>query len=122
MKPGQSTATFTLEPDNASSNASASEIPTTACFVAVYGLMNGNAFRPAIDAVLMTWPSPCSSSRGTNERMPCSTPQKLTPNAQSQPDCGISHIRPAPPPTPALLHTMCAVPKCPYVLVARSMT
>ena len=53
MKPGHSTDTFTGEPDIASSNASASEIPTTACFVAVYGLMNGSAFRPAIDAVLI---------------------------------------------------------------------
>ena len=46
MKPGHSTETFTGEPVIASSNASASESPTTACFVAVYGLMNGQRLQP----------------------------------------------------------------------------
>ncbi len=34
--------------------------------------------RPASDAVLTTWPSFCSTSRGTNARMPCTTPMRLT--------------------------------------------
>ncbi len=111
MNPGHRTETLTGDPVIASSSASASDSPTTACLVAVYGLMNGNAFSPATDAVLTTWPSCCSTSRGTNARIPLTTPQRLTPKAQSQPDCGISHVSPPPPPTPALLHTTCAVPK-----------
>src|SRR4051812_27319477 len=84
--------------------------------------MNGAAFRPASDAVFTMWPSPCSIMRGTNARIPWTTPIMFTPIVHSHPASGTSHVSPPAPPTPALLHAMCAVPKRSNVEFAKACT
>src|SRR3978361_904538 len=72
-------------------------------------LMYGGDVSPAIDAVLTMWPSPCSSSRGVNDRMPWMTPHRFTPSTHSQLSTVVSQVRP-PDETPALLQMTCAAP------------
>ena len=52
------------------SRASDSDSPTTPYLVAWYAPRTGDEVSPASEAVLTTWPSPCSSMRGTNVRTP----------------------------------------------------
>ena len=59
---------------------------------------------PARDAVLTTWPSPCSSITGTKARMPWITPHRFTPSTQVQSGSDTVHMGP-PTATPALLWT-----------------
>src|SRR6478672_12235370 len=122
MNAGHNTLTPTPGAVIAHSWASDSEIATTACLVALYAAMNGAAFSPASDAVFTTCPSPCSTSRGTNDRMPCTTPMRLTPIVHSQPASGTSQVRPPAPPTPALLQITWAVPKRSNVAAANAST
>src|SRR5262245_7092310 len=46
--------------------------------------MPGGEIRPATEAVLTTWPSPCATRRGTKARTPWITPHRLTPSAHCQ--------------------------------------
>ncbi len=110
-KPGQSTLTRTGEAAISRSRASTSERATTACLVATYGPISAGERSPAIDAVFTTCPSPCATIPGTNARTPWMTPHRLTPSVHSQSAALSVHIGPAPPPTPALLHTTCTAPK-----------
>src|SRR5579871_1428152 len=109
MNPGHNPDTPTGEPAARRSAYNVSEIVTTACFVALYGPRNGGDVSPATDAVLTTWPSPCSTRRGTNTRIPCTTPHRLTPRIQRQSASGTVQIGP-PVPTPALLWRRCTAP------------
>ena len=63
-----------------------------------------------MDAVLTTWPTPCSIMSGTNVEMPWMTPHWLAPRIQRQSSSLKSQIGP-PSPTPALLWTRCTAPK-----------
>ena len=78
--------------------------------------MFGMLTMPAIDAVLVTWPSKsgsafaASSIIGTKVRTPCTTPIRLTPSTHSQSFSVCSQISP-PTPTPALLNTKPGAPK-----------
>src|SRR5918996_1579504 len=83
--------------------------------------MAGPVRIPAADAVLTTCPSPCSIIRGTNERMPWATPSRLTSTIQRQRSAGTVHASP-PMPTPALLHSTCAVPNRSNVAAASAST
>src|SRR5690349_15159275 len=103
-KPGHTTDTpMPLWPARSSSLARHSEIATTACLVAVYGASHGVEVRPAIDAVLTTWPSsPLATSAGRNARIPWITPHRLTSSVHRQSASDRVQIGPVPPPTPAL--------------------
>ena len=69
------------------------------------------AKKPAIDAVLTTWPaSPASSMRGRKLVTPWMTPHRSTPSTHSQSFRDSSATVP-PPPTPALLHNSSTLPK-----------
>src|SRR5436309_2946015 len=81
----------------------------------------GAEVSPAIEAVLTTWPSPCSTRRGTKARTPWMTPQRLTPITQAQSRSVSVHMGP-PAATPALLHTTWAVPNSSKVRAARAST
>ena len=54
--------------------------------------------------------------------MPWITPQRLTPSVHAQSASVSVHIGPALPPTPALLQTTCAAPKCSTVRAASAAT
>src|SRR5215470_3741689 len=85
--------------------------------------MNGADRSPAMEAVLTTCPSvSCFSISGTKVRMPCTTPHKLTPNPHSQFCNGWVQDGPKPPPTPALLQTICTAPNVSRVFCARVST
>src|SRR5215471_10628315 len=83
--------------------------------------MAGPVRMPADEAVLTTWPSPCSIILGTNARMPWATPSRLTSTIQRQRSAGTVQVSP-PVPTPALLHTTWAVPNRSNVAAARAST
>src|SRR5438128_1668651 len=59
--------------------------------------------------------------RGTNARMPCSTPQRLTPSTHSQSPNSRCQVIP-PWNTPALLHSRWTEPKRSYARAARAST
>src|SRR5580700_2313244 len=59
--------------------------------------------------------------RGTNARMPWTTPKRFTPRIHSQSRSGTCHIGP-PMPMPALLHTTCTLPNASNVRRANSST
>ena len=59
---GQTTVTPT--PLAAASERSASESPTTACFVMTYDVIRPAAIRPPIEAVLTIWPDPRATISG----------------------------------------------------------
>ena len=63
-----------------------------------------------MEAVLTTWPSPCSISSGTKVETPWITPHWLTPMIQRQSSSENSQMGP-PVPMPALLWTRCTAPK-----------
>src|SRR5665213_77575 len=65
---GQRHETFTGVPSSSSANDS--DNPTTAYLVAWYGPSTGEEVSPASEAVLTTYPSPCSSIRGTKALTP----------------------------------------------------
>src|SRR5262245_61407268 len=68
-------------------------------------LMNGLLVSPATEPGLTMCPSPpCCSTRGTNVRTPCTTPQRFTPSNHCQSATVCSHVEPLSA-TPALLHT-----------------
>ncbi len=62
VQPGQTAITCT--PWAFASPPSASESPTTACFVATYGVRYGGVVRPATEAVLTMLPLPCRAITG----------------------------------------------------------
>src|SRR5258708_294328 len=76
-----------------------------------------------MDAVLTTWPSSCCSSNGTNDRTPCTTPQKFTPTTHCQSARLASQTEaPLVSATPALLHTTCTAPNVSSVVSANRWT
>src|SRR5215210_258932 len=96
--------------------------PTTANLLAMYGAEYPPEINPASDDVFTTCPSsPASIMRGTNVRMPCKTPQKLTPITHSQSASSRCHVMPAWN-TPALLHKRWTAPNRSYVRPASAST
>ena len=101
--PGITTLTPTGASISASSPRRPSEMPSTACFDAVYGPMPGMAVTAAIEAVFTTQPgSPDARMRGTNAWMPWMTPQRSTSMTRCHSESGSSHELP-PATMPALL-------------------
>lgn len=84
--------------------------------------MPGGASQLAPDPVFTTWPSPCSTSRGTKVRMPWTTPQRLTPSTQRHSSAEVTQLRPNVPATPALLHTRWTAPNWRTTWSARAST
>ena len=79
-------------------------------FDTVYGPENAFVHTPAIDTVLtMCAAVPAASMRGTNARIPCRMPQRLTPSVHAKSEGGRSHMRP-PANTPALLQSTSVEP------------
>ncbi len=108
-QPGHSTDTPTPGANMAASWKAASEIATTPNLLTSYGPMNAGANKPATDAVLTMWPSPCSISKGRKTRRPCSTLHRSTSITRFHSSTSNPATIP-PPPTPALLHTTCTAP------------
>ena len=72
-------------------------VVTAALVVAYTALFDSGANVPFDDDVFTTWPSPCSSSTGTNVLMPWITPSTLTSTAQRQSFTWCSHSAPSEP-------------------------
>ena len=72
-------------------------VVTAALVVAYTALFESGAKVPFDDDVFTTWPSPCSSSTGTNVLMPWMTPNTLTSTAQRQSFTWCSHSAPSEP-------------------------
>lgn len=102
--PDHSTETPTVAPSSSSWKCRVSESATTACSEMPQG-PSAPVNAPKIEAVLRTWPTSCSSIKGMNDRIPFTTPQRLTPSTQSQSPREMSHSRSWGPSTPALLHS-----------------
>src|SRR3954447_19850452 len=76
---------------------------------------------PAMLAVLTMWPSPWRTRIGRNARIPCTTPQRLTPRTHSHAESGPNHgsVRLL---TPALLQTTWTDPNRSSAAAARAAT
>ncbi len=91
-------------------------------FDTVYGPENAFVHMPAIDVVFtMCAGVPAAIILGTNARMACRMPQRLTPSVHSKSDGGRSHMKP-PANTPALLHSTSVAPNVSYACSARAST
>src|SRR5215472_13572711 len=78
--------------------------------------------RPAIEAVLTTWPGwRWAIIRGTNASMPWITPHRLTPITHSQ-SWWVADSSPPCTVTPALLHSTWTAPHCEKARSARACT
>ena len=118
--PGHRQLTPTDDPESRSSANIVSAIAIAACFVVLYGAAPGNDVSPAIDAVMTTWPSPCSLRCGRNDEMPWMIPQMFTPKAHCQSAADRVSIGPLPPATPALRQTTLTWPNSRDALARRA--
>src|SRR5579859_174623 len=124
-KLGHKTDTFGLNPPRCSSRYTFSERPTTANLLVPYSVPA--AMSPANEAVFTMWASvSCSIMIGRNERIPCTTPMRLTPSIQCQSSRELVQLVPLPsplsPPMPALLQSTCTAPYLLSVCFAKLFT
>ena len=121
--PGQSTDTESFAPGTAATSAaSASDSAMTAALDVQYPANDGAEKSPAADAVFTTWQSsPWASMPGTNARMPCSTPPRLTSSMAAQSSAPSSQATPGRI-TPALLHSRWTSPSSPATRSASRWT
>ena len=108
--PGHTADTLIGAPTVARSWARHSVAAIAANFDTLYGPLNGVVASPAIEIVFTTCPSvPAATMRGTNARMPCRIPHRLTPRVHSK--SASVHSQSSPPwKTPALLHSTSTEP------------
>src|SRR4051812_34909214 len=91
----------TVTPDPCNSPRTAEVRPRTACLVPPYSAAPGNGTRPASEAMLTTTPLPRASMSGSANRIPLTTPRRLTSTTTSSRSGSRSTKRPAGA-TPAL--------------------